>query len=53
MRRFKIEVSDKKHFESLIMDYRRAGFMLVTLWKGFAELENESAGEYITIEIVR
>lgn len=48
MRRYKIVAGDRKHFESLIRDYRRDGFMLITLGKRFAELETETA--FITIE---
>ena len=31
MRRYKITAANRKHFESLIKDYRAAGFMLITL----------------------
>ena len=43
MRICKITAANKKHFESLIKDYREDGFMLITLGKKFAELENESS----------
>ena len=48
MRRYKITAENKNHFESLIKDYRNAGFMLVTFGKRFAELETET--EFVVIE---
>ena len=48
MAKSKIKAANKKHFESLIKDFRNSGFMLVTLWHGFAELETET--EFVTIE---
>ncbi len=48
MRNYKIVAADRKHFESLIKDYRAAGFMLVTLGNRVAELETEY--EFVHIE---
>ena len=48
MRKFKITASNKKHFESLIKDFRSNGFMLVTYGARLAELENEK--EFVVIE---
>lgn len=48
MRRYKITAANRKHFESLIKDYRTAGFMLVTLGNRVAELENNE--EFVFIE---
>lgn len=48
MRKYKITAADRKHFESLIKDYRAAGFMLVTLGSRIAELETEC--EFVHIE---
>ena len=48
MRTYKISASSRKHFESLINDYRKAGFMLVTLCEKLAELETED--EFVIIE---
>lgn len=48
MKRYKITAANKNHFESLIKDYRNAGFMLVTFGKRFAELETET--EFVVIE---
>ena len=48
MKRFRITAANKEHFNSLIKDYREAGFMLVTFGKRFAELETES--EFVVIE---
>lgn len=45
---FNITAGDKKHFESLIKDYRNAGFMLITL--GFRLAELEKGNEFIVIE---
>lgn len=50
MRKFFIQAANKKHFESLIKDYRKNGFYLVTYGRRLAELENEEASEFITIE---
>lgn len=48
MRKYKITAANKAHFESLIKDYRAAGFMLVTLGNRVAELETEY--EFVHIE---
>ena len=48
MRKFKITVANKKHFESLIKDFRSNGFMLVTYGARLAELETET--EFVIIE---
>lgn len=48
MRKFKIIAENKKHFESLIKDFRKNGFMLVTYGKRLAELETET--EFVIIE---
>lgn len=48
MRKYKITAANKEHFESLIKDYRKAGFMLITLGNRVAELETDE--EFIFIE---
>lgn len=48
MRKFKITVENKKHFDSLIRDFRNNGFMLVTYSRRLAELETET--EFVIIE---
>jgi BRCT domain type II-containing protein len=48
MREYKITAANKEHFESLIKDYRKAGFMLITLGNRVAELETDE--EFIFIE---
>ena len=48
MKKFRITAANKKHFESLIKDFRNQGFMLVTYGKRLAELETET--EFVTIE---
>lgn len=48
MRKYRIVAANKEHFESLIKDYRAAGFMLVTCGNRFAELETER--EFVSIE---
>ena len=48
MRKFKITVESKKHFDSLIRDFRNNGFMLVTYGRRLAELETET--EFVIIE---
>ena len=48
MRTYKITAANKKHFESLIKDYRNAGFMIITLGNRLAELE--TADEFVIIE---
>lgn len=47
MRKYQITAANKAHFESLIKDYRAAGFMLVTLGNRIAELETEYEFVYI------
>lgn len=48
MRKFKIIAANKKHFESLIKDFRSNGFMLVTYDARLAELETKT--EFVIIE---
>lgn len=48
MRNYKIVAADRKHFESLIKDFRAAGFMLVALENRIADLETEC--EFVRIE---
>ena len=48
MRKFKITAANKKHFESLIKDFRSNGFMLVPYGARLAELETET--EFVIIE---
>ena len=48
MKKFKITAANKKHFESLIKDFRNNGFMLVTYGARLAELETEA--EFVIIE---
>ena len=48
MRKFRITAANKKHFESLIKDFRKNGFMLVTYSRRFAELETKT--EFVIIE---
>lgn len=48
MTKYLIKAADKKHFDSLIKDFRSNGFMLVTLGKRLAELETET--EFVVIE---
>ena len=48
MRKFRIAAVNKKHFESLIKDFRNNGFMLVTYGARLAELETEK--EFVIIE---
>ena len=48
MRKFKITAANKKHFESLIKDFRSNGFMLVTYGARLAELETKT--EFVIIE---
>ena len=47
MRIFHITAVNKEHFESLIRDYRKDGFMLITLGNRLAELETDTS--FITI----
>lgn len=48
MRRFRIIAANKKHFNSLIKDYRADGYMLVTYGCRLAELEKDDT--FIIIE---
>ena len=48
MRKFRITAVNKKHFDSLIKDFRNNGFMLVTYGARLAELETED--EFVIIE---
>lgn len=48
MRKYRIVAANKEHFESLIKDYRAAGFMLVALGNRIAESETEC--EFVRIE---
>ena len=48
MKKIKITAANKKHFESLIKDFRSNGFMLVTYGARLAELETET--EFVIIE---
>ena len=48
MKKIKITAANKKHFESLIKDFRNNGFMLVTYGSRLAELEKET--EFVIIE---
>ena len=48
MKKIKITAANKKHFDSLIRDFRNNGFMLVTYGRRLAELETET--EFVIIE---
>ena len=48
MRKFRITAVNKKHFESIIKDFRNNGFMLVTYGARLAELETKT--EFVIIE---
>ena len=48
MTKFKITAANKKHFDSLIRDFRNNGFMLVTYGARLAELETKT--EFVIIE---
>lgn len=48
MRKYKITAANKKHFDSIILDFRNQGFMLITYGKRLAELETET--EFVIIE---
>ena len=50
MRKFFIQAANKKHFDSLIKDFRKKGFSIVTYGRRLAELENEKTSEFVTIE---
>lgn len=48
MRKFRITAANKEHFDSLIRDYRKDGYMLITYGNRLAELEKEDS--FIIIE---
>lgn len=48
MRKFRITAANKEHFDSLIKDFRKAGFMLITYGNRLAELEKND--EFVIIE---
>lgn len=48
MRKYQITAANKAHFESLIKDYRAAGFTLITFGNRIAELKTEY--EFVHIE---
>lgn len=48
MRKFRITAGNKEHFDSLIRDYRKDGYMLITYGERLAELEKEDS--FIIIE---
>lgn len=48
MRKFRITAANKKHFDSLIKDFRKDGFMLITYGNRLAELEKND--EFVIIE---
>ena len=49
MKQFSIKAANKKHFDSLIRDYRKAGFMIVTHGVRFCELEGQ-ARDFVSLE---
>lgn len=42
MRQFEITAANKEHFDSLIKDFRKNGFMIVTYGYFLAELEKDN-----------
>lgn len=48
MKRYRITAGNKEHFDSLIRDYRKEGYMLITYGNRLAELEKEDS--FIIIE---
>lgn len=48
MKKYRITAGNKKHFESLIKDYRADGYMIITYGYRLAELEKEDS--FIIIE---
>ena len=48
MRTYRITAANKEHFDSLIKDYRKDGWMLITYGDKLAELEKEDS--FIIIE---
>lgn len=48
MRTYRIIAGNKAHFDSLIKDYRKDGWMLITYGDKLAELEKEDS--FIIIE---
>lgn len=49
MKKYRILAANKKHFDSLIKDYRSEGYMLITYGYTLAELEK--GDEFVIIEI--
>ena len=47
----KIIVKNKKQFNEKVLEYRNKGYMIITFWKGFAEMEK--GDNMITIDTVR
>lgn len=47
----KINVKNKREFNKAISEFRNNGYMLITLGKGLAELENDN--ELVVIDIAR
>ena len=48
MKKFRITAANKKHYDSLISDYREIGFFLVSYGRRLAELEKDDV--FIIIE---
>lgn len=48
MKTYRITAGSKEHFDSLIRDYRKDGYMLITYGNRLAELEKEDS--FIIIE---
>ena len=48
MKKFRITAANKEHFDSLIKDFRKDGFMLITYGNRSAELEKND--EFVIIE---
>lgn len=48
MRKFEITAGNKEHFDSLIKDFRKDGFMLITYGYFLAELEK--GDEFVIIK---
>ena len=48
MKKYRILAANKKHFDSLIKDYRSEGFMLITYGYTLAELEK--GDKFVIIE---
>ena len=43
MKQFYIKAGNKEHFESLIKDYRKDGYNIITYGKHLCEMENGNA----------